>query len=106
MKKNNLGRLIIGHLNINSLRNKFETLKTMVKCKVDILMVSTMVKCKVDILMVSETQIDNPFPMTQLSIEGFSNSFRQDRDHKGGGIIIYIRNDIPYEELRNHSLPP
>ena len=82
LKKNNLGRLIIGHLNINSLRNKFEALKTMVKGKVDI-------------LMVSETKIDESFPMAQFSIEGFTNSFRQDRDHEGSGIIVYVRDDIP-----------
>ena len=52
LKKNNLCRLIIGHLNVNSLRNKFEALKSMV-----------------DILMVSETKIDDSFPMAQFSIE-------------------------------------
>ena len=37
---------------------------------------------------VSETKIADSFPMAQFSIEGFTNSFRQDRDHEGGGIII------------------
>ena len=92
LKKNNFGRLIIGHLNINSLRNKFEALKTIVKGKVDI-------------LMVSETKIDDSFPMGQFAIAGFANVFRLDRDHEGGGIIIYVRDDIPCKELKNHSLP-
>ena len=62
-----------------------------------------MVKGKVDILMVSETKIDDPFPMAQFSIVGFTNSFRQDRDHEGGGIIIYVRDDIPCTEINLHK---
>ena len=40
---------VIGHININSIRNKFE-------------MLFTMVKDNIDILMVSETKLDSSFP--------------------------------------------
>ena len=35
IKKSNLNRLVIGHLNINSLRNKFESLKLLIKGNID-----------------------------------------------------------------------
>ena len=92
LRKKNADRLIIGHLNINSIRNKFEALKFLIKGKVDI-------------LIVSETKIDDSFPSSQFSIEGFSTPFRLDRNHEGGGIIIYVREDIPCKEIKNHYLP-
>ena len=42
-------KVIIGHININSLRNKFELL-------------TEMVRDKVDLLMISETKLDSSFP--------------------------------------------
>ena len=53
LRKNNVGGLIIGHLNINSLRNKFEALKFLIQGKVDI-------------FVVSETKIDESFPINQF----------------------------------------
>ena len=92
LRKKYIGRLIIGHLNINSLRNKFEELKFLTQGRMDI-------------LMISETKLDESFPTNQFLIEGFSAPFRFDRNSEGGGIIIYIRNDIPCKELNNHNLP-
>ena len=37
---NNINRLIIGQLNINSLRNKFEQLSTMINGNIDIFIIS------------------------------------------------------------------
>ena len=45
--------------------------------------------------MVSETKIDDTFPESQFLIEGFLKPFRLDRTAKGGGILLYIREDIP-----------
>ena len=70
------------HLNINSIRNKFESLVTFVGNNLDI-------------LMISETKIDDTFPESQFLIEGFSKPFRLDRTAKSGGILLYIREDIP-----------
>ena len=92
LKINNLNRVIFSHININSLRNKFEDLKEIVKGKVDI-------------LLVSETKIDNSFPDGQFAIEGFSIPYRCDRNSCGGGLIAYIREDIPCRELKCHKIP-
>ena len=54
-----------------------------------------------DIFVISETKIDESFPMSQYSIEGYTTPFRLDRNDEVGEIIIYIREDIPCEELKN-----
>ena len=52
-------RLICSHLNINSLRNKFD-------------LVANIVKDKIDILMISETKLDSSFSKGQSNLNGFS----------------------------------
>ena len=51
----NLNKIVIGHLNINSLRNKFDFLVTQVKGYIDI-------------LMISETKLDESFPIGQFPL--------------------------------------
>ena len=82
LRKDNLNKLIFAHLNINSIRNKFELL-------------SEQIKGNVDVLMISETKIDDSFPVGQFLIEGFCTPYRLDRNSKGGGILLYVREDIP-----------
>ena len=45
--------------------------------------------------MLSETKIDESFPTSQFIIKGFATPFRLDRNSKGGGILVYVREDIP-----------
>ena len=75
------GRSIIGHLNINSICNKFE-------------MLSMSVVQYVDILMLSETKLDSTFPSIQFLINDFSAPHRLDQNSKGGGILLYVRDKI------------
>ena len=49
----------------------------------------------VDILMISETKLDPSFPNDQFHIYDFSEPYRFDRSGSGGGISLYIREDIP-----------
>ena len=90
--KRNINRLIIGQLNINSLRNKFESLVQQVSGNIDIL--------------TSEKKLDNSFPVSQFLIDGYSPPFRLDRDSNGGGIILFVREDIPCKLLpvENHPM--
>ena len=67
-----------GTFNINSLRNKFELLAH---------------------LMISETKLDESFPTSQFFMNGFSNPHSLDRNCNGGGILLYIREDIPSKLL-------
>ena len=61
---------LFGHLNINSIRNKFDTLDNIVKA--------------FDIFLISESKLDNTFPINQFAIGGYK-IFRRDRNCYGGG---------------------
>ena len=47
-----------------------------------------------DILLISETKIDESFPSAQFLLDGFSRLYRLDRCANGGGILLYVRDDI------------
>ena len=87
-----MNRILIGHLNITSLRNKFE-----------ILVFSIAVN--LDILIISETKLDESFPVSQFLIPGFEEPIRLDRSSSsGGGIMLYIREGIPFRLLKSRGL--
>ena len=71
--------MIIGQLNISSLRNKFDCL------------VQQIIE-NVDILMVSETKLDNSFPVGQYLLDG--PPIRLYRDIHGRGLMLFVREDI------------
>ena len=54
--------------------------------------------------MVSETKIDDTFPDSQFLIESFSKPFRFERTAKGGGILLYIRENIPCRHRKQITL--
>ena len=58
-------QIIIGHLNTNSFRNRFDIMKPMLMHDVDI-------------FMVTETKYDYSFPVSQFNVEDFSTPFRLD----------------------------
>ena len=74
------GKLIIDHLNINSVRNKCEALKFIINNNIDI-------------FLISETKLDDSFPTAQFLIKGFSAPYRFDRNSKGSALLLYIRED-------------
>ena len=45
--------------------------------------------------MISETKIDEIFLVCQFEIYRFNTSFRADRNQKGGGMMLYFREDLP-----------
>ena len=81
LRRRSIGHLILAHININSIRYKFDQLVYGVKGKVDV-------------LMITETKLDDSFPTMQFNIEGY-HTFRLDRNEYGGGILLYVRDDIP-----------
>ena len=58
-----------------------------------------MVKDNVDILLISETKIDSSFPTAQFNMNGFT-TYRCDININGGGITLYVREDIPSSLLK------
>ena len=45
--------------------------------------------------MISETKVDHSFQVGQFLLDGFGTPFRLDRNRNSGGIMFFIRNDIP-----------
>ena len=56
-------------------------------------------------MVISETKLDESFPTSQFLIDGFAEPFRRDRNLMGGGLLIYVREDIPCKPLDKHSFP-
>ena len=44
---------------------------------------------------ISETKLDDSFPAMQFLIEGYVPPYRLDLNSRGGGILVYVREDIP-----------
>ena len=69
----NVNRVLIGNLNINSIRNKFDQLK------------DTVLKYT-DILTLTETKLDETFLISQFLMDAFSKPYRFDRNKQRGGV--------------------
>ena len=82
----NVNRFVIGHLNINSLRNKIDSLKLLVKNSLNV-------------FMVSETKLDETFPEGQFLMDGFIPPYRMTKNTNGGGIALYVREDIQSRQI-------
>ena len=55
--------------------------------------------------MISETKVENSFPDGQFFLNSFGTSFRLDRNRNGGGIIFFIKNDIPAKVVSTDGRP-
>ena len=82
IRKHHSNKIIMAHININSLRNKFH-------------MLTNSVSEYIDILMTSETTLNDTFPHTLHHLQGFSYPYRLDKDSHGSGILVYLRDNIP-----------
>ena len=54
--------------------------------------------------MILETKTDATFPSKQFYIGGFTPPYRLDRKCYGGGILVYVREDIPSKLIEMNSL--
>ena len=71
LRVSNIGNIIIAHLNINSLRYKFDSLVELIQGNLDI-------------LIIGETKLDKSFPDEQFKINGLK-LYRKDRNEMGRG---------------------
>ena len=90
IRMTNINRLIIGTLDINFIAPKFDQLKDVIGNHLDI-------------FTLQETKIDKSFPEDQSKIEGYHEPYRLDRNKHGGGVLIYVREDIPTKPLDKHK---
>ena len=56
-------------------------------------------------MVISETKLDDSFPESQFKIPGYSSPFRLDRDQNGGGIMVFVREDITAKFLSCEDKP-
>ena len=81
---------MIGHFNVIFFAAKLDAIKIIIPGNVDI-------------MVFRETKLDDSYPVAQLLIDGFSKPFRLDRNVYGGGLLIYVRSDIPCKQLNKHE---
>ena len=79
--------LIIGHLNINSVRNKVFDFKELVLSDTDI-------------CLILEKKLDDSFPDQQFNVNGYK-MFCKDWNKFGGGLILFVKEIIPCKVLNN-----
>ena len=86
--------MIISSINVNGLLKNINELKLLVDEE------------DLNILAINETKLDNETSNEIISIDNFDLR-RKDRNRHGGGVTIYIRDDIKYlqrYDLPNHTL--
>ena len=76
----------LGHLNINSVRNKFGPISELLGENL------------LQYLAITESKIDDTFPDSQLSMPNVT-MYRRDRNQHGGGVLAYIRSDVHNRRL-------
>jgi hypothetical protein len=81
IRKKYTKNFLICHLNINSMRYKFDEIKELLFDKI------------VDCLIVSERKIDSTFKDSLFEVDGYKLQ-RRDRTDSGGGIATFMRTDI------------
>ena len=46
-------------------------------------------------LIITETKLDKSFSSEQFLLQGFSEPFKLERNQFGGGLLVFLREDIP-----------
>ena len=92
LRLKSINELVTCHLNINPLFNKFDQLKLIIKNTVDILITTV-------------TKLDCSFPDSQFIIDGFRKLYRIERNKYGGGVMIFVSEDIPSKLVSRYALP-
>ena len=76
----NVNQLIIGLLNINFLRNKFEILEEVFKDKIETL--------------VSEKKLDSSLTVWQFLVKGYNTPFKLDGNQTVVGLLLDVSHDL------------
>ena len=64
-------------------------------------MLEEVVGNKTDILLIFETKLDDTFPLNQFILERCTPPYSLDRTTHGGGLMLFVREDIPSKLLPN-----
>lgn len=81
----NLKGFKIASLNVNSLLKHIDEIRHVLR------------STPFDIFAINESKIDESIPDNEISIPGY-NLIRKDRNRAGGGVVLYIRDNIPFSD--------
>ena len=90
MRKSYPKDIIVGQLSINSLRNKF-------------LSVKELLSHNLDLLVINEMKLDDSFPNAQFQINGYK-CLRKDKNIFRGGLRLSIDDDISCKQTHTKLL--
>ena len=85
--------IALSYLNINPIRNKFDSVRVAIVNYVDI-------------FIEAETKINESFPTAQFAIDGFHKPLRLNATDKSGSLLVYVRSYLPLRQLTKHEISP
>ena len=85
-------KVFLSPININSIRNKLDSL-------------FEFTYGLVDFLAVSETKLDSSFPIGQFNLPGFRTLYGKDLLAKSGGLLVYVNSNIRSKMLKLPDCP-
>ena len=85
-------KIVVEQIDINSIQKKFDHL-------------IAALSGNTEILLITETKIDTTIPVNQFYLNGYNVPYRNDHNTKGGGILVYIRDDIMSRIIECENLP-
>ena len=56
-----------------------------------------------DIICIFETKLDETFPTTEFSIEGFNKPYHLDVTSNSGGLLFYVKTNVPSKLIRFYN---
>ena len=56
-----------------------------------------------DLLAIAETKLDDSFPEGQFIKQGYKKPYRFDKSSRSGGLLVYVRSDIPSKLLTSFA---
>ena len=93
IKLKNMNNPTFACINVNSIQYKYADLLTVINSNIDV-------------LSIAETKLDSSFPNAQFLVDEYKEPYRKDRNVHGEGLLVYIKQDIPSRELKDHPLLP
>ena len=90
--KCNRENIISSCINVNSFRNKLDDLKLLLGKYLGI-------------ICISETKLDETFPTAQFAIEDFNKPYRLDITSNSGGLLFYVKANLPSKLIRFYNFP-
>ena len=90
-RKKNPNNLILGHVNVNSLKLKFDYFAILLR------------KGLLDVLCITETKLDETYSNVVYSCDNY-RCHREDKSSTSGGMMILVRSDIPHTRVKDYEI--